>query len=212
MTKNWRLMLFLVLLVAPGIKAQANYFEINAVGALNASAPSELKNGTSQGWTGNTTSGMGLLVATNLGSSPFDLETGAIYLNETSARIDSGNKVNRITLRLQIPLLIRYHFDERMALGIGGYAGIGQGSVITETNGTGVLNSYSDAGIKLQDYGLLLSARASLKILEQWYFIIDGRYQHGLSNLSQIPPGTAGDYINSRAFQANLGISYRFAM
>jgi len=208
----WRSLPALALFFFNGTFAEAKYIETNLAMALSASAPSEQQGGNSLGWTGNTTTGLGLFLATNLGNSPFDLESGIIYLGESLERVQGGNTIARKTHHLEIPLLIRFHFDEQMAIGFGGYTTIAQGSVTDENNGVGSLSSYDSAGIKTRDFGLLLSARASLKIIEQWYLIIDGRYQHGLSNLALIPPRTSGDYLNTRAFQAFLGVSYRFAL
>lgn len=208
----WRFLAILTLVLVNANFAMANYFETNLAMGLSASAPSEQFSGNSLGWTGNTTTGLGLFIATNLGNSPFDLESGIISLGESLERIESGNTIARKIHHLEIPLLIRFHFDEQMAIGFGGYTTIAQGSVTNETNGVGGLSSYETAGIKTRDYGLLLSARASLKVIEHWYVIIDGRYQHGLSDLAAKPPRTSSDYLNTRSFQAFLGISYRFAL
>lgn len=170
--------------------------EINPVVLLNAAAPTQKQNGGSFGWTGEVATGFGLLTSFSIFDSPFDLETGAIYMNETSTRDVSGISVTQKVHEIHIPLLLRFNFDEKIGLGFGGYADIAKGSI--------------SPGIHDRDFGLLFSARASLMIVPQLYFIIDGRYQHGLSNLANIPPGVAGDVYNTRSMQAYLGLSYRF--
>ncbi len=208
----WRSLSALSLILCCNPPAYAKYFETNLAMAISASAPSERFSGSNLRWTGNASTGMGIFLATNLGNSPFDMESGVIYQNENLERVQGSDTLTRKTHQLQIPLLIRYHFDEKMAIGLGGYTTIAQGSVLQEVNQIGTLSSYIDSGIKTRDFGLLLSARASLKIMEHWYLIIDGRYQHGLSNLASIPPRASQDFLNTRTFQAYLGISYRFGL
>lgn len=186
--------------------------EINPVVLLNAAAPTQKTMGTSQGWTGNVALGFGLLTAISLFNSPFDVEVGAIYMKQISERDSSGSTTKQENHNVHIPLLFRYNFDERVGIGFGGYAGFASGGITTSQNGSSSLTTYNDAGVHNRDFGLLFSARASLMIVPQLYFIVDGRYQHGLSNLANIPPGLAGDVLNTRSMQAYLGLSYRFAL
>ena len=177
---------------------------------LNAAAPTQLQNGTSLGWTGEVAPSFGLLTSYSLFNTPFDAEIGAIYLNQTSDRNNLGTNLAQQTHGIHLPLIFRYNFDERVGIGVGAYASIANGDITSVQNGVTSLSGYADRGIHNRDFGLLFSARASIGITPHFYVIIDGRYQHGLTNLSNIPPGTPGDYLNTRSVQAYLGLSYRF--
>ena len=158
--------------------AQAIIMEVTPVVILNAAASTQKQNLSNLGWTGDVATGFGFLTSFNLLDSNFTLETGAVYLNQLSERDSSGITVKQESHNLHLPLLIRYNFDEKMGIGIGGYAGIGQGSITTAQCGAATLSSYTDSGIHNRDFGLLISARASLRIISQLFFIVDGRYQH----------------------------------
>ena len=153
-------------------------------------APSQKQNGNIYSWTGDLATGYGLLTSVTLFDTRFDFETGAIYLNQSSERDSSGTTVTQNTHVLHLPLLFRFNFDERVGVGIGAYGSFAQGSIPTGTHD--------------RDYGMLLSARASINIVPSLYFIVDGRYQHGFTNLANTPPGIVGDYLNTRSMQAYL--------
>ena len=220
MIKNWRLLLFPLFLAIPSMAAQPQFFlepqssplimEVNPVVLLNAAAPTQIQNGGSLSWTGNVATGFGLLTSISISDSRFDVETGAVYMSQLSERNSAGITVTEEMHNIHIPLLLRFNFDERVAIGAGGYMGIAEGSISTKIASSTTYASYNSAGIHDRDFGLLFSARASLMIVPKLYFIIDGRYQHGLSNLVNIPPGTSGDLFNTRSMQAYLGLSYRF--
>ena len=212
MMKNWRSLLMTILFSLAPCFAEAVELEVAPLAVINAAAPSQRQNGTIHNWTGNTATGYGLLASVNLWDSPFYFETGMIYLNQSSERTTSGNLIEQKTHQLHIPFLIRFQFDEKIGIGFGGYTSIAKGSVLTSTDGAPTIESYSQSGILERDFGLILNARASINIIENFYCIIDGRYQHGLSNLSAIPPGLTGDYLNTRSMQAYLGISYHFSI
>ena len=214
MIKNWRFLPFFLL---AALNAQASQgkpqlilkqsdenpiiMEVTPVVILNAAAPTQTQNGSSLGWTGNVATGFGLLTSVSLFSTPFDAEIGAIYLNESSEREMSSVSQQRNSHHIHIPLVFRYNFDDKVGIGFGGYASFRQGNV-----------DASPSEIHNRDFGLLFSLRASLQIVPQFYFIVDGRYQHGLSNLANIPPGISGDLFNTRSMQAYLGLSYRFLL
>lgn len=210
MINFWRLKSAALIFTLFPITSFALEIETNPVVIFNAAAPTQKQNGGSFGWTGDVATGFGLLTSYHLFESRFDLEIGAIYMNQTSERELSGSTLKQDSHHLHIPLLIRFNFDEKMAIGFGGYASIANGSITTLQNGNSTDATYNAAGIHNRDFGLLFSARASLMIIPQFYFIVDGRYQHGLSNLANIPPGVPGDIFNTRSMQAYLGLSYRF--
>lgn len=188
------------------------FMEVTPVVILNAAAPTQKQNGGSLGWTGNVATGFGLLTAISILDTSFDFEFGAVYMKQISTRDNAGTPQVQDTHNLHLPFLFRFNFDERIGLGFGGYAGIASGSVTNTQGGSTSLLTYNSVGIHDRDFGLLFSARASLKIVPQLYFIVDGRYQHGLSNLANTPPGMPGDVYNTRSMQAYLGLSYRFLL
>lgn len=216
MIKNWRPIfpaaVLAITLLFTHTTAHALFVEANPIAILNAAAPTQKQNGNTYSWTGGVATGFGLLVACSLFNSPFDLEIGAVYLNQSSDRSSSGSNLTQKTHSIHVPLLFRYHFDDRIAIGAGAYGSFAEGSISTVQNGGTTYASYASQGIHTRDYGLLLSARASLRIVSQLYFIVDGRYQHGFSNLAIVPPGTVGDVLNTRSMQAYLGLSYRFLL
>jgi hypothetical protein len=225
MIKNWRFLFLLSIVSSQSFASQGMpqfllkqsdetpiIMEVTPVVILNAAAPTQTQNGGSIGWTGAVATGFGLLTSVSLFSTPFDAEIGAIYLNQSSEREISSVTHQQNSHQLHVPLIIRYNFDDKVGIGFGGYASFGKGNITNSQNGTSSLSSYSESGIHNRDFGLLFSLRASLQIVPQFYFIVDGRYKHGLSNLANIPPGISGDIYNTRSMQAYLGLSYRFLL
>ena len=211
--KNWRSVLVLTTTLLTtvfftAVPAQALLIEVNPVMTFSAAAPTQIQNGSSMGWTGNVAPGYGLLTSFNLFHSAFDAEIGAVYLNQASQRDASGTAVIQNTHAIHLPLLFRYNFDERVGLGFGGYANLAEGSINTVQGSSSTYSSYSNAGVQNRDFGLLVSARASIALVPHLSLILDGRYLHGLTN--QTLPGISGDTLNTRSMQAYVGLSYRF--
>lgn len=194
--RNWRSWIawfgFWMLGISP-IPSIAMIIELEPVMQINAAAPSQRQNANSLSWTGRTTFGGGLLSSIEIPNTPLFAQIGFIFSHARSETTLASGIVESETRSLHVPLLVRYQVDDRFALGLGGYADI---------------LSQFPTGTHDRDFGLLISARASIPLIPRVRLIIDGRYQHGLSNLSNIPPGSIGDYLNTRNMQAYLGVSY----
>lgn len=192
-------LLCLLILTAP---APARAIDFSLLGGLNYAAPTQTLSGADQHWTGESGFSFGGTVGISLWDLPFDFETGAFLLNENS----SSNSVisSRKNKMLQIPFVVRYNFDEHIGLGVGGYFAFGQGNVESTVGGLPVSSSYSAAGESDTDSGLILNLRARFNLAPPFYFILDARYQHGLSDRSLSP----GDVFNTRSIQGFAGFQF----
>jgi hypothetical protein len=194
--RNWRSFRSCISLLILGLAPERSFawiVELEPTLQVNASAPSQRQNASTLSWTGRTTFGGGCFISVEIPGTPLFAQSGLIFSRGVSETIANQNLIENQTRTTHIPLVVRYQLDERFALGLGGYADF--------------LNQFP-SGTHDRDFGLMISARASLPVIPRFRFIIDGRYQHGLSNLSNIPPGTIGDYLNTRNMQAYLGVSY----
>lgn len=134
-----------------------------------------------------------------------ELELGALYLSRkiestTNATIPAGTTVGGVTLTsavnssttttttanaIEVPLLVRVHFARYFSLGLGGYAAFGMGNVkSTDSAGTTTQETYSEAGLKKTDYGLLGSAGIHIPMTVGLAFTLDGRYALGLADVN----------------------------
>ena len=184
----------------------ASAFEITAVGGLNYAAPTQRTSGIDIHQTGNATGTFGLLLATPLWSSGFDLETGVVDLVQQSERDDVLPSRTQKMQFLQVPVVLRYRLDESISLGAGFYAAFAQGNVEMNQNGIETQLPYESLGYQKTDTGLILNLRARFAMAPPLYLILDARYQHGLSNLAQY----TNDVLNTRSIQAMAGLTYEF--
>jgi|GEM_PF-1990842 len=184
----------------------ASAFEVTAVGGLNYAAPTQRTSGIDIHQTGNATPTFGLLLATPLWGSGFDLEAGVISLAQQSERDDILPSRTQKMQFLQVPVVLRYRLDESISLGAGFYAAFAQGNVEMNQNGIQTQLSYESLGYQKTDTGLILNLRARFAMAPPFYLILDARYQHGLSNLAQLP----NDVLNTRSIQVMAGVTYEF--
>lgn len=193
----WRPILLWLLFLVP---ASSIAFDLRIIPAfiLNASAPTQIQSGNSLGWTGSLAPGFGLNLAFPLGDSPIDFESGFHQLNESSSRQSSGQSQTRTARSIHIPALIRFHLDSKFSLATGGYSS--------------TLTSSTSSDLHDRDFGLLFCVRSSFPITSRLDFMIEGRYQHGLTNLANPTPSLSGDLFNSRSMQAHLGMVYRLSL
>lgn len=204
MSRRASLILFFLLALLPSTKALA--IEITGLGGLNFAAPTETANSLERHWTGSAGVSYGLTFALPLFDSPFDLETGVFMINENSdiEGATGTTPSNRKTRILQLPLVVRFNFDEHIGLGIGGYLGMGQGNV--ESTIASVISSqtYESLGLNKNESGLILNVRARFDLAPPLFFVLDARYQHGLSDRSTL----SGDQFNTRSVQGFAGLQY----
>jgi len=183
------LRLLIGLLLVPASHASAA--ETTLFGGLNYAAPSDIRSGIDQRSTGLAAPIFGLGLDLALAGLPLSFETGLLLRSsESETGITPATRASGSWT--DIPLLLHYHFDSSVSLGIGGYWGFFR-------NGSAIQKSESP------DSGLILDLRARIHLTELWSMVIDGRYAHGLANLSSIP----GDTYNTRSVQFMLGVSHQ---
>lgn len=123
--------------------------------------------------------GGGLLMELKLGAKG-GLELGALYLQRWYDDTVSG-ATNTITATyIQAPLLLRFWLNPTISLGAGGYFASGYGKL---KRGSESL-TFSDYGIKPQDYGVIGALGFSFRLGGSTALLIDGRYTLGLANMA----------------------------
>ena len=160
-------------------------------GGLDYAAPTDIQSGSDQHWTGDAGTVFGLTLDLPFSDIPFSFETGVLLRTSKSERNSNGSIFTNSGSWTDIPLLVHYHFDPYLSLGVGGYwAFLRSGNAVSSSESP--------------DSGLLLSLRARIHIADPISIIADARYLHGLSNLSSIP----GNTYNSRSIQMMIGVLY----
>jgi hypothetical protein len=196
------LTLFLCAITAQETKA----FELTVLGGVNYAAPTQRTAGVDIHQTGNATPTFGLFGSTSLFSSAFTIETGVVSLTQQSERDNFVPFVTQKMQFIQVPLLLRYHLDQSISLGVGGYAAFAQGNVQTTQTSVTTETPYETLFLNKTDAGLLLNIHVRFAMAPPFYAIIDARYQHGLMNMAK----TQNDLLNTRSVQAMAGLSYEF--
>jgi hypothetical protein len=200
------LSLVLPLLIPLLFGGSARAFEISAFGGYHYAAPTESILGVDQGWTGSAGVAYGIAALLPLFETPFSLESGVFLYGSASERNASGVQETRKTDWTSVPVLLHFHFDSSVSIGAGGYAAFSRGMVSTASNGINVNQAYDTAQIQTVDAGLLFDLRARFRISPAFCLVLDGRYQHGLRDLSTITTKT----LFTRSVQALAGIAYDF--
>ncbi len=173
------------------LPAHSDAADLILSGGLDYSAPSDIRQGSDQHWTGAAGGIVGLTVDAPFSGIPFSFETGFFLRNSRSERSAVGLTATSTGAWTDIPLLLHYHFDDHVSVGAGGYFGFFR-------SGNSVPESESP------DSGVILDLRARLRISDPVSLVVGARYLHGLGNLSPTP----GDKYNSRSVQVLVGVSY----
>jgi hypothetical protein len=163
-------------------------WQFTALGGLHFAAPTEIISGSDSRWTGVAAPEWGLTVGKSLLFVPFEIETGVFFQGEESQREIPGTRLTRSARHTQVPLVIRFQFDQNISMGAGGY----------------VSWAHQPTQEKM-DAGLIINARAHFNLIPTLVFILDARYQHGLSNRAT----AANDLLNTRSVQGFAGIQFR---
>ena len=182
-----RRLLALPLLLSPC----AHSADLLVFGGLNLAAPTEIRAGVDQHWTGAPASLFGLGIELPLSGIPLGLETGALLKNSKSEQTSNGSTTTLTGTWTEIPVIIHYHFDPSISLGLGGYW-----SFLSKGDAVSPLES--------PDSGVLLDLRARIRISDAVALFLDARYQHGLTNLAATPTDT----LNTRSVQILGGIAF----
>ncbi len=181
------------LLLLLGLFSSAQAAEVTVLGGLNYAAPSQKISNVGQNWTGDEAAAYGALIGDSLFNTPLELETGILFLNEKYEQPGATNTTTTRTAgQTQLPILLRWNFDQWFSLGVGGYFAWARGA--------------RDSTLSSSDQGLLGSLRAKFYISTELHFLLDARYQHGLSNQALI----AGDSFNTRSIEILAGFGYNF--
>ncbi len=176
---------FLLLVSNPVLAA-----ELSFLGGLNYAAPTDIRLGQDQRPTGSAAPAFGLGIDLPFSELPFSFESGIFIKSSRSENSVSALPESKGEWT-DIPLLVHYHFDPSVSLGLGGYWSFFR-------SGNAIQKSESP------DSGILVDLRARIRVTDTLFFLVDGRYLHGLSNLSAVP----GDTYNTRSIQFLAGASY----
>jgi hypothetical protein len=111
---------------------------------------------------------------------------------------------------IQVPVLLKFRLLPMVHIGVGGYWATAMGSIDAEDATTSANSNssetYSAAGLKSSDYGLLGSFGFSLPLgAGGTHFMVDGRYAYGLENIS-----TGTDTVKNRDVEVLVGLSFPF--
>jgi hypothetical protein len=171
--------------------SSAHALSLTGFGGLNYAAPTDIRSGSEQHWTGDAASIFGFSVDIPFSVGPFSFETGLFLKSSKSEHTVNGVTGTTANTWTDIPLLVHFHFDERISFGLGGYW-----SFLRSADAANPATS--------PDSGLILDLRARIPISENFSFVLDGRYIHGLNNLATL----TGNTLNTRSVQALLGVAY----
>jgi hypothetical protein len=169
------------------LPASASAAGLGIFGGLNYAAPTDIRSGQDLRPTGAAATVFGASLDLPLSELPFSFESG-LFLKSSKSESANGTATGEWT---DLPLLIHYHFDPSVSLGAGGYwSFFRSGNAIRESESP--------------DSGFLLDLRARIRISENFTLLVDGRYLHGLANLSATP----ADTYNTRSIQFLAGVGY----
>jgi hypothetical protein len=176
---------FALLLATPALAAS-----LSLLGGLNYAAPTDIRSGLDQHPTGSAAPIFGLGIDLPFSELPFSFESG-LFLKSSQSKASTSGATDRSGEWTDIPLLVHYHFDPSVSLGMGGYWSFFR-------SGDAIQKSESP------DSGILFDLRARIRVSDSISILLDGRYLHGLSNLSAV----AGDTYNTRSVQFLAGFAY----
>jgi hypothetical protein len=203
-----KLFKLLAVVFAFTLTGQAHALEVGLLGGLNfwgyGFTPP-----TGATLTGKTSGQLGLGAFVKTGLNPIlDLELDLIYMkkkNTITIAAGTASQTNVFeTASYMIPVMVRTSFIP------GGFVNVGAGAYyeIGTSNGVtfdGASVTYSDAGVKHHDLGLIGSVQLRMPILPLVHFLVDGRYLYGLNEQNN-DVATSGNFKN-RSYQAFAGIS-----
>lgn len=178
------------------------FASISIVGALNEGTLTG--SGESDSLSAKPAFGAGILIdhPISIGTA---IEFGAIYQGRKYDDTSSNYTVS--SNAIQIPVLLRFTLLPMISFGAGGYWETGSGDITltNDTDGSKSTLTYSGLGVKQSDMGLVGSIRLNFLMGPGMGFLVDGRYNYGLTNTSN-----NGTTITNRAFQVLAGISLGF--
>jgi hypothetical protein len=187
--------------------SEAGTFSLVGVGDVNKPSVGGEASPDSTG----TKVGLGGGALIDFGIAPWtSFEVGALYVNREA--VDTTLSENVSKHAIQVPVLIRWWLEPMFSIAVGGYFAHGIGDVTTTNSISGgevSSGSYADNNYKSNDYGLTGSVAIRLPITQSMRFLVDARYNYGLTNYYN-DPLNSGVTIKNRDIQALVG--FQFAM
>ena len=181
------------------LSSTSHALEFGVIGGLNSSSPSISAGNVDA----NANSGGGY----DLGAffmmglvSDFSIEVDGLFQHKN---FSSG--ITQFTMNnFLLPTFLRYSLIPLFNVGLGPYWGAGVGDVTTAIGNTSTSHSYGDSGLIKNDFGFTTSLQFKFPITPVNSLVLDGRYQFGLTNLSN----TANGNFKTRGFQLLAGIGF----
>ena len=156
--------------------------------------------------------GFGALVGVPVIFPGFKLETGLLYLTRQYSLSD-GNSADTLTARLhslEIPAVLRFEVLSIASVGAGLYyaKSVGQVSCVGSNCGGITPSSYSDAGLKTSEVGLVLSGGVKIPVaLTPFSVLTDVRVTRGLTNMLVDQTGGVSQKYNDVQILLGLNMS-----
>jgi hypothetical protein len=186
--------LFLVVGLIAGTASVSQAATLSLVGAADVSKPSQNVNtdtyGTKVGFGGGVLLDFRLMERTMF-------EIGGLYVNRKPNDTTLG--VVTTLPAIQVPVLLRWYLNPMFSIGVGGYYADGQG------------NNYAASNLKTSDYGLVGSVGLRFPMTMTTRFLVDVRYDYGLTNV-YTDPNSTGDTYKNRDLQALVGFQFALGM
>jgi hypothetical protein len=155
----------------------------------------------------NTKLGFGGGAQVEFGLGPMaGLEVGAVYLGRKTDISPLNPAFGELTYHyLQVPVQVRIWLNHFITVGVGGYYAMALGD-ITDANGNTA--TYSTAGLKKSDLGLIGSLGFNVPLAPTTSLMAEGRYAMGLQDIND--PAVAGASTKWTDIQMLVGL--RFGM
>jgi len=184
-----KLLFSLIILLLPSLTWAAY---ISAVGMQDQSNPE------ATGFTTGSKSGTGGgLILGGHPLFPLEVELGALYFTR-SWEDNTNNKANIETTQvLQVPLTFHLFIIPHLAIGVGGYYSWGQGSIAQTGQVPNSNLSYTNYGIKSEDYGAVGDVQLRFHLYHTFFLRLEYRYTQSLGNLA-LTPGNNFTYRDSQ--------------
>ncbi len=187
-----------------GVEGGLNFWSAPTTFSVTAPATATNANSPSAEFMGGAFASFGIMPL-------FDLEAGIYYANkkntQTSNITVSGSTTSTVSVNTAssylFPVLLRTNFLPFVNAGAGVYYEAGTGNVTSN----GVSESYSAAGLKQSDFGLLVSGQVKLPIAPLIHVLLDARYLLGLTEQST---NSASYSTKNRYVQLMGGVTFGF--
>lgn len=151
--------------------------------------------------------GGGMMIEFPLGSK-VGFEIGAVYTPYIYGLTSSGLDWTISWNMIHAPALFRFHFGNVFSLGLGGYYGMAMGKMKLKATALGQTVEAEDDldSAAKSDYGVVGSMGFTFRLGKSMRFILEGRYLHGLKNLSASSSTTA--YFSHMQGLAGFGFEF----